>query len=170
MKKEQKTTWIVTAIIVTLAIVSGFMYGMFKPEGTIIPIQRVVEEPQEPETTRMDTLRAMATAFAIQETKCTERAVSPCGKYVGCLQISKIMVREANRILKQDVFTYDDRYLKQDSFRVFITVMDYRNPELDIDKAVDIWNINCPAEYRNNVKNNYKDLLTNLQQAELYFI
>ena len=77
MKKEQKTTWIVTAIIVTLAIVSGFMYGMFKPEGTIIPIQRVVEEPQEPETTRMDTLRAMATAFAIQETKCTERAVSP---------------------------------------------------------------------------------------------
>jgi len=127
-------------------------------------------EKTQPRFTREDTIRAMAMAFAMQESKCTEMAVSPCGKYVGCLQISEIMVREANRVQNKEQFTYDDRYKKMDSFKMFYVVMEYHNPELDIDKAVNIWNVNCPDVYRNNVKNNYTNLLNNLQKEKSYFI
>lgn len=47
-------------------------------------------------------LDALYLAFALQESGMDASAVSPCGKYVGCLQISEIMVREANRVLGEE--------------------------------------------------------------------
>ena len=127
-------------------------------------------EPTQPRFTREDTLRVMAMAFAMQESKCTEMAVSPCGKYVGCLQISEIMTREANRVQNKEQFTYDDRYKKMGSFKIFYVVMEYHNPELNIDCAVDIWNVNCPDVYRNNVKANYNLLLKDITRANYFTI
>ena len=127
-------------------------------------------EPTQPRFTREDTVRAMAMAFAMQESKCTEMAVSPCGKYVGCLQISEIMTREANRVQNKEQFTYDDRYKKMDSFKIFYAVMEYHNPELNIDRAVDVWNVNCPDVYRNNVKANYNLLLEDITKANYFTI
>lgn len=121
---------------------------------------------------RVDTLIAMATAFAMQESKLDENAVSPSGRYVGCLQISKIMVAEANRICRAKIFWcdkyFDDRKDRQGSFAIFMTVMEYHNPTLDIDKAVDIWNPKCPQSYRRNVKNNYAKLLKTCEENNYF--
>lgn len=107
----------------------------------------------------IDTIFAMADAFAMQESRMTEDAVSPCGKYVGCLQISEIMVREANRVLGEELYSYSDRYDAGCSYGMFKAVMEHHNPTLNIDKAVDIWNGKAPKSYRENVKNYYATIL-----------
>jgi len=108
---------------------------------------------------RIDTIFAMADAFAMQESRMAEDAVSPCGKYVGCLQISEIMVREANRVLGEELYSYSDRYDAGCSYGMFKAVMEHHNPTLNIDKAVDIWNGEAPEAYRENVKNYYATVL-----------
>lgn len=116
--------------------------------------------PQETKTKdRVDTIFAMADAFAMQESQMTEDAVSPCGKYVGCLQISEIMVRETNRVLGEELYSYSDRYDAGCSYGMFKAVMEHHNPTLNIDKAVDIWNQKAPKLYRENVKNYYATIL-----------
>lgn len=101
---------------------------------------------------RIDTIFAMADAFAMQESRMIEDAVSPCGKYVGCLQISEIMVREANRVLGEGLYSYSDRYDAGCSYGMFKAVMEHHNPNLDIDKAINLWNEHAPQQYRDNVK------------------
>lgn len=108
---------------------------------------------------RIDTIFAIADAFAMQESRMTEDAVSPCGKYVGCLQISEIMVREANRVLGEELYSYSDRYDAGCSYGMFKAVMEHHNPTLNIEKAVDIWNRKAPKSYRENVKNYYTTIL-----------
>ena len=117
--------------------------------------------PQETEhtLTREDTLTAMFNAFVMQESEGDVLAVSPCGMYVGCIQMSKIMVREANRLIGDSIYSYDDRIDPDCSFGMFMAVMNGRNPNLDIDRAIDLWNVRCPDEYRNNVKAYYHENL-----------
>jgi hypothetical protein len=112
-----------------------------------------------------DTIYALAYAFAMQESELNEHAISRCGKYVGCMQISRIMVAEANRICTVELFFADtnvfcdDRLDRQGSLAIFRTVMDYHNPKYDIDKAVNIWNHHAPHSYRNNVKKYFRQAL-----------
>ena len=113
---------------------------------------------------RIDTIFAMADAFAMQESRMTEDAVSPCGKYVGCLQISKIMVREANRVLGEELYSYSDRYDAGCSYGMFKAVMEYHNPNLDIEKAINLWNGHAPQSYRDNVKAYFYSNLENFSR------
>lgn len=113
---------------------------------------------------RIDTIFAMADAFAMQESRMTENAVSPCGKYVGCLQISEIMVREANRVLGEELYTYDDRYDADCSYGMFKAVMEHHNPNLDIEKAINLWNGHAPQSYRDNVKEYFYANLENFSR------
>lgn len=113
---------------------------------------------------RSDSLCLMATAFAIIESKCQD-VTSPDNKYVGYLQMSEILVREVNNILKEqgsDVrFTYDDRHDWQCDLTMFSIIMEKHNPTLDINRAIDIWNRRCHHVYRNQVKIYYQFLVDN---------
>ena len=121
-----------------------------------------------------DTIYALAYAFAMQESKLDEHAISRCGKYVGCMQISRIMVAEANRLCTVDLFFADtdvfcdDRLDRQGSLAIFRTVMDYHNPKYNIDKAVDIWNEKAPRSYRNNIKIYFQQALSD-ESLRAYF-
>ena len=122
----------------------------------------------EPILTREDTINAMAWAFARQESNFNHTAVSPCGRWVGCLQISKICVAEANRIVGFKCFFdgsegyIDDRLDRQGSYAIFKIIQEHHNPDLNLDKAIDIWNRKCPDSYRNNIKNNFVQSVTKL--------
>lgn len=115
--------------------------------------------------TREDTLTAMFNAFVRQESKGDVLAMSPCGQYVGCLQMSKIMVREANRLIGDSIYSYGDRLDPDCSFGMFMAVMNGRNLNLDIDRAIDLWNIRCPDDYRNNVKTYYDENLSRIKST-----
>lgn len=85
-------------------------------------------------------------AISRVESEGNPKAVSKCGRYVGYLQISQVLVRECNRILGRQEFTYADRYDKQKSIDMFITYMERFNPEGNIEKAIRLWNsgdLNC---------------------------
>ena len=143
---------------VALAITLVIEFTSTKELKTIIHEHPIIDNP----ITQQDTLDAMIVAFAVQESNTTENAVSDCGKYVGCIQMSKIMVDEANRILGYNNFTHDDRFVWDSCARMFEIVQTYHNPTLDIDKAITIWNKGCPNSYRNNVKKVYKGVLRHL--------
>ena len=73
-------------------------------------------------------------------------AVSKNGKWVGCLQISEILVRQCNQILGKKKFTYKDRYSKEKSYEMFIVYQEYFNKEGNMEKAIRLWNsgdLNC---------------------------
>lgn len=73
-------------------------------------------------------------------------AVSKNGKWVGCLQISEILVRQCNQILGKKKFTYKDRYSKEKSYEMFIIYQEHFNKEGNMEKAIRLWNsgdLNC---------------------------
>jgi hypothetical protein len=118
---------------------------------------------------REDTINAMALAFAQQESGFNHKAVSPCGQWVGCLQISEIMVREANRIVGFDCFNYNDRYDRQGSYAIFRIIQEHKNPKLEIDRAIDVWNPGCGSDYRGSVKKYFEYNLQNYNTLHNYY-
>ena len=75
------------------------------------------------------------------------------GKYVGTLQISPIMVREANRINGFEKYSLSDRNDSLMSANIFKDVMKHRNKEKSIRKAVIIWRGKYNSNYRKKVIN-----------------
>ena len=103
-----------------------------------------------------DPVEAMAYAFAMVESKGNHTAYNQKENAVGLLQIRPIMVREANRIAGEDIYTLDDRWDAEVSIDIFRTIMERHNPANDIDRAIDIWNPRCGDRYRNAVKAEYE--------------
>ncbi|SEF42891.1 Transglycosylase SLT domain-containing protein [Xylanibacter ruminicola] len=76
------------------------------------------------------------------ESEGNPRAVS--GNSVGAMQITPILVRECNEILKKQKskkrYTMDDRYSVEKSKEMFLLIQKYFNPENSIEKAIRSWN------------------------------
>ena len=70
------------------------------------------------------------------------KAVS--GNSVGAMQITPILVKDCNAILKKQNskkrFTLDDRYSVVKSKEMFKLIQSYHNPENNIEKAIRAWN------------------------------
>lgn len=79
-------------------------------------------------------------AIELVESEGRADAVSKNGKYVGCLQISEILVRQCNQIAGCQRFSYNDRYDKRKSYDMFILFQEYFNPEGNVEKAIRLWN------------------------------
>ena len=76
------------------------------------------------------------------ESEGNPKAVS--GNSVGAMQITPILVRECNEILKKQKskkrYTMDDRYSVEKSKEMFLLIQKYFNPENSIEKAIRSWN------------------------------
>lgn len=79
-------------------------------------------------------------AIAQVESGGNPKAVSKSGTYVGLLQMAPICVKECNRIVGKNKFTYNDRYSKEKSIEMFIVFQEYHNPEGNMEKAIRLWN------------------------------
>ena len=75
------------------------------------------------------------------------------GKYVGTLQISPIMVREANKINGYKKYSLSDRNDSLMSAKIFKDIMQHHNKEMSIRKAVIIWCGKNNKNYRKKVIN-----------------
>ena len=66
------------------------------------------------------------------------------GNSVGVMQITPILVKDCNDILKRQKskkqFTMADRYSVSKSKEMFLIIQKYYNPENDIEKAIRLWN------------------------------
>lgn len=79
-------------------------------------------------------------AISKVESNGKSNAVSKCGKYVGYLQISKILVRQCNIIAGYEKYNYSDRYSIERSKSMFVEFQEYFNPEGNMEKAIRLWN------------------------------
>ena len=151
-----------------LYTISFFKYKALE-KSVITEESIVVTDTICQDISRSDSLCLMAIAFSIQETKCQDLTSSD-GKYVGYLQMSEILVREVNNILKAQNsnvrFNYNDRHDWQSNLSMFAIIMEKHNPTLDIDRAVDIWNKKCFNIYRNQVKIYYQFLIDNITNID----
>ena len=70
------------------------------------------------------------------------KAVS--GNSVGAMQITPILVKDCNMILKKrnskTRYTMADRYSLKKSKEMFLLIQSYHNPENSIEKAIRAWN------------------------------
>jgi hypothetical protein len=70
---------------------------------------------------------------------------------VGVLQITPIYVREVNRILKEDVYSLDQRTDIEKSIEMFEIYQGHHNPEKDILRAIHLHNPGAGSWYRDKV-------------------
>ncbi len=87
----------------------------------------------------MERWGSLIEAIATIESRKNPKVVSRCGKYVGYLQISKLLVNECNMILHEKKYSYNDRYDKQKSIEMFLVIQDRHNPDGNIEKAIRLW-------------------------------
>lgn len=80
---------------------------------------------------------------AIIEIESRGNAQARNGIYVGAMQISPMLVKECNNILKRrgssNRFSLSDRWSVTKSKEMFVVMMSQFNPENDVDKAFRIW-------------------------------
>ena len=76
------------------------------------------------------------------ESEGNPKAVS--GNSVGAMQITPILVKDCNEILKKQKskkqYTMADRYSVTKSKEMFLILQKYYNPENNIEKAIRLWN------------------------------
>ena len=89
---------------------------------------------------------AVMDAIEQVESRGDTKAVSSNGKWVGCMQISEILVRECNHIVGHKKFSYSDRYSREKSREMFVIYQERYNKEGNMEKAIRLWNsgdLNC---------------------------
>ena len=81
-------------------------------------------------------------AIILVESEGNPNAVS--GNSVGAMQITPILVRDCNNILKKQKskkrFTLADRYSVEKSKEMFLLIQAHYNPKNNIEKAIRLWN------------------------------
>lgn len=98
-------------------------------------------------------------ALAWVESSWNDNAVSP-KQAVGYLQLTPILIEDANRIVGQQTFSLESRTDRQESIRIFNVIMDEYNPEHDMQLALKIWNPYSKVSYHRAVMKKYKELKT----------
>ena len=107
---------------------------------SLIAANRPVDDlPSSRQDSVMWKWETLIEAIATIESRKNPKVVSRCGKYVGYLQISKLLVNECNMILNERKYSYNDRYDKQKSIEMFIVIQNRHNPDGNIEKAIRLW-------------------------------
>lgn len=107
---------------------------------SLIAANRPVDDlPSSRQDSVMRKWETLIEAIATIESRKNPKVVSRCGKYVGYLQISKLLVNECNMILNERKYSYNDRYDKQKSIEMFIVIQNRHNPDGNIEKAIRLW-------------------------------
>ena len=155
------------AIIMVAALATVLpLMGQKEHKFETMSEETVATANDQPIETVVDKWDKFIEAVIWKESKGVEDCIGDSGKAVGVLQIHPIMVREANRILamkddsKANYYKYDDRYSREKSIEIFKVVQDYHNKNHDFDKALQIWNKNHPASYKNQIMSKYKELIS----------
>ena len=80
---------------------------------------------------------------AIIQIESKGNAAAVNGPYVGVLQISPVLVKECNNILKSSGskkrYSLSDRYSATKSKEMFVIIQSFHNPLNNIEKAIRLW-------------------------------
>lgn len=95
-------------------------------------------------------------------------AISSDGKFVGPMQIHKVVVDDCNQYLKMKKsnikFTYDDRFNLQKSKQMFYLIQQRYNKTNDVEKAIRIWNGGPNGHKRKATLNYYNKVVNQIKK------
>lgn len=136
-RKETKLESTVYQVIITLTLIALPVFGHAATTEQALPAE-VTETAGDGDGFDWNKL---IDAIAHFESKGNARAVN--GQYVGLLQISPVLVRECNNILKargeSKRYTLKDRYNAKKSREMFAIIQSHHNPSNSIERAIRIW-------------------------------
>jgi hypothetical protein len=115
-------------------------------------IEEIVEVNQE-----NDDWEDFTKALIWVESKGDSRAVGSKDD-VGVLQITPILLRDCNRILKMEVFKLEDRLDSLKSVEMFNIIQDHYNPQHDYHWALKLWNSGAPLSYHRKVMDKFNEI------------
>lgn len=114
-------------------------------------------QSQETDSTKTNKWEKVMNAIIAVESKGNSKAHNPRGDCAGILQITPILTKEANNILKKNKstkrYTLKDRYNAEKSKEMFILLQEHFNPEVNIEKAIKCWNCGFYHKTKNGWKN-----------------
>lgn len=98
------------------------------------------------------------------ESRGDKNAFNPNGNCAGILQITPLVVKDCNRILKKASYTLEDRFDVEKSKEMFLIIQRFYNKENDIELGIRLWNVgtsvlknrNLGTEYYKKVMKYYK--------------
>lgn len=97
------------------------------------------------------------TALAWVESRWNDNAESP-KEAVGYLQLTPILVKDANRIAGKELYSLDCRTDRNKSIEIFNVIMENYNPQHDMQYALKIWNPYAKVSYHRAVMKKYNEL------------
>lgn len=77
---------------------------------------------------------------------------------VGRLQITPILLKDANRIVGYERYFLEDRNDADKSAEIWNVIQDYYNPSHDLHLALKIWNPRAPLSYHRKIMSEYTRL------------
>lgn len=124
--------------------------------NVFIPCERVVVEERE----SPDEWEVFIKAMMWVESRGDSLAVGAGGD-VGILQITPIMVAEANRL--GGSFTLEDRHSPKKSREIFDIVQNHHNPRHDFSRACRIWNPGAGEWYEERIMRKFREMVQQYQ-------
>lgn len=97
------------------------------------------KKPQAEQKTTFDWSQIIEAIIQV-ESRGDTHAKSADGASCGILQITKICVREANKIVGKNKYTYQDRFNVEKSKEIFCIIQNKYNPKHDFEIACRLWN------------------------------
>ena len=144
--------------ICTIIFIFGVISLLNNKPTIVHPVQKEPVEEQKckplPHNTTTTTSRLKSTqwdtlmnAIIYVESRGQADAISKDGKYVGAMQIGKIVVDDCNQYLAykgiDKQFTYEDRFDVNKSKEMFILIQKRYNKSNNLEAAIRIWNGGC---------------------------
>ena len=109
---------------------------------TLMPLTAGAANENENDNSEQFDWSAVMEAIILVESEGNPNAVS--GNSVGAMQITPILVRECNNILKargsEKRYTLADRYNVEKSKEMFLLIQSEYNKQNDVEKAIRTWN------------------------------
>lgn len=150
MKKKILHILFAVSLMANLAFFADAVFGHEKSSEPTVA--------EQVQTAPADDWQTFIAALSWVESRHDNNAVSS-KQAVGYLQITPILVEDANRILGQETFSLEGRRDREESIHLFNVIQDHYNPEHDLHLALKIWNPRSKLSYHTAVMNRYRELL-----------
>lgn len=156
-KTSNKTQWCAVAISVALLIACMVLADRQQKASAKVttPIESGISVDPADSVIADYEWRLYRLASAMAEVESGNNPHARNGQYVGWLQISPVMVREANRLLGFEAYYLTDRETIEGSLAIFGTIMAVYNPDLDVRTACKVWNKHAGEAYYQRIRNIY---------------
>ena len=149
--KHKLIEYSIVCLITSLCWSIAYAKKLIRREIKVVEVTRVEEHRIDKET--------LVRAFIQVESEGNDKAINRKTNAVGCLQIRKPVIQDANRILGKERYKMSDRTNRAKSVEMFHIMMEHYNPKYDLHLAAKTWNPTSGSAYHRKIEKAYNELI-----------